>query len=231
MNTQVKLTTISSLPIDASDVWRSLPRISGMADYTHDLNLMMSQSASLLTPRFAYCIYDVAEMKEDAIKVGSTVLYCGSEITKALHGSTQTAIIVCTVGNEITLQYNRYQQDSDFVKAYLCDIFANVAIEKVMQIAKETLRKETDSYQLKTTSHFCPGNCNWDIKEQSKLLSLLPENICPVTLTQSFLMQPMKSLSSIVGIGENVRYRKSNCSSCQSGNCIYRKNNLKSNIA
>ena len=227
MYTQVKLIEISSLPIGASDVWRALPHISGMADYAHDLSIMMSQSASLLTPRFAYCIYNITEMKEDAIKIGNTVLQCGSKITKALHGSAQTAIIACTVGQEITLQYYRYQQDSDFIKAYLCDVFANAAIEKVMQIAKETLRKETDSYQLGITSHFCPGNCNWDIEEQSKLLSLLPEKICPVTLTQSFLMQPMKSLSGIVGIGESVKYRKSNCSSCQSGNCIYRKNNLK----
>lgn len=227
MYTKLKVDTISSLPIDASDVCRALPRISGMTDYTDDLHIMMSQSAPLLTPRFAYCIFDVAEMKDDTITIGNTVLHCGNEIGQSLHGSTQAAVIACTVGEGITRQYNGYLQDSDFVKAYLCDIFANVAIEKMMYIVKATLRKEIEPDQLGITSHFCPGNCNWDIKEQSELLSLLPEEYCPVRLTSSFLMLPMKSLSGIVGIGKNVKYRKSNCASCQSGKCIYRKNNLK----
>lgn len=230
MYTKLKVNAISSLPIDASDVWRALPRMSGMTDYTDDLHIMMSQSAPLLAPSFAYCICDVDQMKDEAIKIGSTVLHCGNEIAQALHGSTQAAVIACTVGEGIIRQYNVYLQDSDFVKAYLCDILANVAIEKMMQMVKGTLRKEIEPYQLGITSHFCPGNCNWDIKEQSKLLSLLPEEYCPVTLTSSFLMLPMKSLSSIVGIGTNVKYKKSSCASCQSGKCIYRKNNQKNSL-
>lgn len=91
-----------------------------------------------------------------------------------------------------------------------------------MEELKNSLRQELLQQELAITSNFCPGYCDWDIKEQENLLSLIPAERCPVTLTASSLMQPIKSLSSIIGIGKDVKYKKSNCSICNLSQCAYK---------
>jgi hypothetical protein len=60
------------------------------------------------------------------------------------------------------------------------------------------------------------------VKDQFKLFSLLPENFCGIRLTDSALMIPIKSVSGIIGIGENVERKNYPCEICNMKDC-YRK--------
>jgi hypothetical protein len=59
--------------------------------------------------------------------------------------------------------------------------------------------------------------------EQNKLFSFLPEGFCGVTLSESALMIPLKSISGVIGIGKEVMFNQYSCSDCNDANCIYRK--------
>jgi len=75
---------------------------------------------------------------------------------------------------------------------------------------------------MKITNRFSPGYCGWDVAEQHKLFSFFKDNFCGITLTESALMNPIKSVSGIIGIGRNVRYTAYQCKLCGDKNCIYR---------
>ncbi|MCK7538940.1 MAG: hypothetical protein MZV63_52410 [Marinilabiliales bacterium] len=45
------------------------------------------------------------------------------------------------------------------------------------------------------TNRFSPGYCGWDVAEQHKLFSFFKDNFCGITLTESALMNPVKSVS------------------------------------
>jgi hypothetical protein len=74
----------------------------------------------------------------------------------------------------------------------------------------------------KITNRYSPGYCGWDVTEQHKLFQLIPENYCGIKLTPSALMDPVKSISGIIGIGENVKNNPYTCRLCNQNDCVYR---------
>lgn len=73
------------------------------------------------------------------------------------------------------------------------------------------------------TNRFSPGYCHWNVSDQHKLFSLFDEAPRGVTLTDSALMNPVKSISGVIGICENVKYKDYHCRLCKSKDCTYRK--------
>jgi hypothetical protein len=51
----------------------------------------------------------------------------------------------------------------------------------------------------------------------------MPDNYCCIKLNDSALMNPEKSVSGFIGIGEHVRYNPYTCRLCDMKGCIYRK--------
>jgi hypothetical protein len=76
---------------------------------------------------------------------------------------------------------------------------------------------------MKITNRYSPGYCGWDVSEQHKLFRLIPDNFCGIRLTESALMDPVKSNSGIIGIGESVKMNPYTCSLCDLKECAYRK--------
>ncbi|MDR2914435.1 MAG: hypothetical protein LBV74_06355, partial [Tannerella sp.] len=73
------------------------------------------------------------------------------------------------------------------------------------------------------TNRYSPGYCNWSLQEQQKLFHLLGDKPVNVTLSSSCLMQPIKSVSGIIGVGRNVKEKAYGCTVCNNKDCIYRK--------
>ena len=90
-------------------------------------------------------------------------------------------------------------------------------------LMQNDLEEQMSKEGKKITNRFSPGYCGWNVSEQHKLFSLLPGNFCGIRLTESALMDPVKSVSGIIGIGPDVRRMPYTCSLCDMKNCIYRR--------
>ncbi|NSW95142.1 MAG: methionine synthase, partial [Bacteroidales bacterium] len=88
---------------------------------------------------------------------------------------------------------------------------------------QEDLERRLAAEGLNITNRFSPGYCGWDVAEQHKLFSLLPGNFCKIRLTESALMDPIKSVSGIIGAGLHVKRRPYTCNFCDMKDCIYRR--------
>jgi len=73
---------------------------------------------------------------------------------------------------------------------------------------------------------YSPGYCGWKVAEQSKLFKMFPADFCNIGLTESMMMDPVKSISGIIGVGRDVKFDAYTCNLCNSLNCLYK--NLKS---
>jgi hypothetical protein len=78
---------------------------------------------------------------------------------------------------------------------------------------------------MKITNRYSPGYCGWDVSDQHKLFSLLPNNFCGIKLTENALMIPIKSVSAVIGIGKNVERKDYQCSICEIEFCYKRGKN------
>ena len=144
-----------------------------------------------------------------AIKVSINLTY-----EFKIFGGVDRPAVVAKVGGVM--------EQGDIMEGYVVDVAGNYLVERAMDLLQNVIEDEMASQGMKITNRYSPGYCEWDIREQQKLFSLFPENYLDVSLTDSCLMQPIKTVSGVIGIGKDVKLNPYTCHYCTQANCLYR---------
>lgn len=139
-----------------------------------------------------------------------------------LKKSDSVALFLCTAGAEIGRRSKEAMHERDLLKGYIYDVIGSEIVEAAADLMQADLERNMSVTGKKITNRYSPGYCGWDVAEQHNLFALLPENFCDVKLTASALMDPVKSVSGIIGIGENVKSNSYTCRLCDMKDCVYR---------
>lgn len=150
-------------------------------------------------------------------------LSVGKAVCNELKGSERLAFYVCTAGKTISEKSTSLLQGDDPVLGYVYDVLGSIITEAAGDRMQSFLKSGIEINGDQLTNRYSPGYCQWPVSDQHKLFSFFHENICGVSLTDSSLMHPVKSISGVIGIGKDVKYREYVCTLCSSSNCIYRK--------
>jgi hypothetical protein len=148
------------------------------------------------------------------------------EINRILSGQLRKAdsiaFFLCTAGPEPVTRSRKSMEEGDPLKGYIYDMLGSIAVDAAADLMQAELEKAIVSSGKKITNRYSPGYCGWHVSEQHKLFLLLADNYCGIRLTDSALMEPIKSISGIIGIGRNVRYIQNTCSLCEMKKCAFR---------
>ncbi|MGB8489498.1 MAG: vitamin B12 dependent-methionine synthase activation domain-containing protein, partial [Bacteroidales bacterium] len=129
----------------------------------------------------------------------------------------------CTAGEEIGIRSKKAMKEGDLLTGYVYDVIGSEIAEAAADLMQERLGLSVSQEGKKTTNRYSPGYCGWDVAEQHKLFSLIPENFCGIRLTPSALMDPIKSISGFIGVGERVKTNQYLCKICNMRDCIYKR--------
>lgn len=175
--------------------------------------------------RCAYTILDNVKIdyKRYSLRVGEQDFNLGKAVCNELSGAERLAFYVCTAGKIINEKSASLLQGNSPVLGYIYDVLGSIITEAAGDRMQSFLKSETEINGDQLTNRYSPGYCQWPVSDQHKLFSFFHENICGISLTDSSLMNPIKSISGVIGIGKNVKYREYVCTLCSSRNCIYRK--------
>ncbi len=186
------------------------------------IELALSEAAGLCNIRGGYKIFDQVEINQKAatIKIGNSTFSPSKIVTSQLKDANSAALFVCTAGEEISNYANKVMAE-DPMLSYVFDIIGSVSVEKAMDKIQELLYVDLKKTGLTITDRYSPGYCNWSVAEQQYLFSLIPENFCGISLSDSSLMHPIKSVSGIIGIGKNLVQKGYQCQWCRDKSCIY----------
>jgi hypothetical protein len=135
------------------------------------------------------------------------------------------AVFLSTAGEEIGIRTREAMSHGDPLTGYIYDMIGSIVADSAAEMMQNELEKSVMQSGRKITNRYSPGYCGWDVSEQHKLFRLVPDNFCRIRLTDSALMDPVKSISGIIGIGEKVRFNPYRCSLCDMKNCAYREVN------
>jgi hypothetical protein len=172
---------------------------------------------------YRYCD-DIDFTRESAtLRIENVTFSVGRIIGRQINAIEAVAVFACTAGSNISDLSKTYMQRGDLIQGYILDTIGSVTAEKAMDVIQEKLAEAESRKGRKITNRFSPGYCDWHIKDQQQLFSLLPKNFCGITLTESSLMLPIKSVSGIIGIGENVKSLEYPCKICKRQKCFRRK--------
>jgi len=99
----------------------------------------------------------------------------------------------------------------DFALAYLIDAMASVAADAAAGVAERWYARALREHGWATPDgavlRYSPGYCGWDITGQRRLFAYLRPERAGITLTDSCLMQPLKSVSGVLIAGPRAIHR------------------------
>ena len=184
---------------------------------------LLREAAAIIHPRFEYHILD-GQCTGDSVILNGVTLDTGRIISHQLCKAERFAVFVATVGEGWPQWKEILHERDDVLQTFIADCIGSQIVESAADYMEQILQEELDADGLKHTNRFSPGYCGWQVSQQPLLFSLFPEpEPCGITLTESCLMMPEKSVSGIIGIGRNVRHLPYTCHICTMDHCLRRR--------
>lgn len=187
-----------------------------------------------INPRYVLRIYPIhKKIEKDSkgnskyiVKLMNTSLEIESrDIYKLLEGCSECLLMATTLGIEIEREIKKYSY-SDLTKGIIIDSCATTAIEGVCDLVESKVREELLEQEKYITNRYSPGYGDLSININNEIINILrTQSNIGLTITDSNIMLPRKSVIAIMGISEsNQITHKKSCLNCNNYNsCKYRK--------
>ncbi|MDP3434669.1 MAG: vitamin B12 dependent-methionine synthase activation domain-containing protein [Bacteroidota bacterium] len=192
----------------------------------------IQEAESLCDIRGAFCFPQKSEFiaGNSCISLDGITFGIGKTVAKELRNSTSVALFICTASDGISLRSKELLTGENPVLGYILDTLGSMIVETATDQLQKEIRQIALSQDLSITNRYSPGYCKWSVADQHKLFSFFPPNCCGISLTDSALMYPIKSVSGMIGLGKEVKYREYTCNLCSQVECFHRNHTMKNGL-
>lgn len=219
--------TYPDLNITAAEIYEQMGYGDALpdADVQAETERMISRVKEIMRPQFSFFITKATlDEENNLLTTGYATMDIGRIISRQLRGSSAFAFFVATAGMEFENLQEQLKAEGDMVSIFIADAMGSVIAEKAADCMELALQQTLASSGLKHTNRFSPGYCGWHVSQQHLLFSHFPTpQPCGITLSESSLMTPIKSVSGIIGIGATVRHLDYTCGLCDYKDCYKRR--------
>lgn len=224
----------STFQFDFSDLKLNITQIEKVMGYkdgeSHEtisqlVGKVLKEAETDFSIRAEYSVFPVIRFNEaeKSVEINNLTFNLRKIVFGQIKKSDSIAVFLCTAGKEIGIRSRAAMKEGDLLTGYIYDVIGSEIADAAADLMQDSLKKAMASEGRKITNRYSPGYCDWDVAEQHKLFQLMPDNFCGIKLNASALMDPEKSISGFIGIGEHVRYNQYTCGLCEMKDCIYRK--------
>lgn len=220
---------MNSLSLSEEDVWQFMGYGTHVPDdYVVSLVRVLREELNFCChPCYGYVIMNGEILNKESFilrgQFGESVFHAGKIITNYLQKSEYFLILVATVGSEFDTWREHVAGERDMLREFVADALGSALAEALMVQALRDLAPLAESYGMRLSNSYSPGYCGWSVAQQQGLFSLLPEQFCGISLIESSLMIPIKSVSAVVGMGSNVNKKPYGCAICRKKDCYKRR--------
>jgi hypothetical protein len=197
--------------IDAASRGARMPAILAAAAQA------LAEGRGLLAPAIATRLATVERSTLDEVMLSGGHSIAGRVAARRLSGSLQVLLAVCTIGAACDRRAAALMQD-DPAAALAFDGLATAAVNALAGAVCESVRADAARTGQRTSPPVSPGQGEWDLIDgQRVIFALVDPGRIGVTMSERGQMQPIKSVSFVVGIGPTVDDRAPGaCAGCSS---------------
>ena len=176
-----------------------------------------------ISPKYVY--------RETALRIddsgvhaeGMGAVLAGQDIRKHLSGCNRIIVMAATLTSESD-KLIRQAAVTGMADSLAMDCLCSAAIEQVCDRAEEEIFSVINAPYR--TWRFSPGYGDFDIHHQDDILRMLDTaKKTGLTMTDSYMLTPTKSVTAIIGISDTQeKCHIKGCEVCEKKDCIYRRN-------
>lgn len=200
------------------------------------IDASFGEASDLFEIRTGYRITDEVRFHPHTrqTETGGVIFSTGEVVFNQLRKAGRLVLFAATAGKRVTERCRELNRAGDSVYSYVLDVMGSLVAAKSAERMMDDLEGELGSGDLHITESYSPGYCDWSVAEQHKLFSFFPPGFLGITLSPSSLMSPVKSVSGIAGIGQDLKRNGYQCFLCNDKDCHYgkirRENYLNSSV-
>ncbi len=177
--------------------------------------------------RPAGIIKQVAENEFQDIYKGESLNAQSTPVPHIAAHAQGLAIFAVTLGHTIHDKINELFVDRELALASMLDSCASVGAEKVADFVQAffvgSMKKRGLADEECITMRYSPGYCGWHVSGQRKLFDYLGPERIGIKLRDSFLMEPLKSVSGVMIAGKReihvIEDKYPFCRECETHSC------------
>lgn len=122
------------------------------------------------------------------------------DLGRNLAGCSQVALLAATIGPQVDALIRRHSS-LDPVYASILQATGAMYIEELVDLVNSEIKKIAEAQGLKTKPRYSPGYGDVPLDIQKDFFRLLPCTRIGLTLMDTLIMAPEKSVTAFVGIG------------------------------
>jgi hypothetical protein len=217
-------------PVDVSEVLRYLGYPVSVEPGAHLQDILedwVLEAGRRACPRAIYLVLPVSQLRPRSLRLQAAageVEFHGA-VGEFLGASECIAAFVATAGFGVERLASELMEQGDNLAAMIVNAVGAERAEAAEAMVIEQLREQAMKCDFAPTLPYSPGYCGMALTEQRTLFGLFDGCDIGVTLTDSCLMRPLKSVSGLIGLGpvERVQAFGSPCERCELYSCAMRR--------
>jgi len=184
-----------------AQVGGTLPRLLARPDVQADWQAALADARELVRPAVAWDLFPIREVRHQRLVLADGTQIGGGPVATVIAGASHLAVAVCTVGQALSERVSEYQRRGLRLRALFLDDLGSWAVDQVRQQLCRAIEADASARGWRASVALSPGESEWSVADQAVIFRLLDTRPIGVTLTESLVMSPIKSLSLIAGIG------------------------------
>lgn len=172
--------------------------------------------------KYVYRTGEIDSLQPDITFTESSIRLPGNSIRKHVRGARTLIFFAVSLGVEIHRRID-YHGKTDLLRGFILDACATAFVEACCDELHERIRAEAEEKGFYLTSRFSPGYGDLPLSVQPSILSYLNAfRRIGLYVSDSFILLPRKSVTGIMGLGEEKKEIKSGCTACRMfGSCPF----------
>ena len=183
------------------------------------------ETLEIIQPKYIYRRFEIERCPEGIRVSGTPLVLEGKDIQEHLKNCREIFLLGVTAGMELDKRIRRYMVTEPDAGVVM-DSCGIQAVEQIADLAEKELEQAAAAKGCHLTWRFSPGYGDLPLETQRELVRVLDTHRkIGVSLTESCLMVPGKSVTAILGISDTKRdHRENNCDFCNHRErCTFRK--------
>lgn len=190
---------------------------------------LIAHAADLIAPAATWQVQPVRRIDDTRIELADGSRFRGA-VGRYIGRARHIALFVATIGSGVEDESRRLMQEGRLLEGAIMDAVGSDAVEQVADAVSDAVAAEAAALDpdYGTTLRYSPGYCGMHLTQQRALFAALDAAALAavgVTLSDVCLMQPIKSVSGLIGIGPEgaIEDIGTPCRLCNKTDCMMRR--------
>lgn len=188
---------------------------------------VLQQARSMIQPRCVYKVCPVLRMTDTELRLEGCPAIHGP-ITGFLRPSKRVVTFVVTIGGEVEKRASQLMQNGEMLEGYVWHAIGSAAADEACDVLVQDLLAHEATAEEGVTLPLSPGYCGVGLEQQQAIFTIVDGGSIGVTLHPSMIMEPVKSVSGLLGIGprDEIDTEAVPCNYCELTTCAMRRDSI-----